>query len=168
MLLYWLEKMKNNVTFFLLQTDQLVTKIDRLLTLDIHNTSAPIWRCSLHTFRFKGEKFSWKIASLLFKALVMFLNQGTISSLLEPYIEKGSVSVLNVSLWKFSKRPMWSFKPTCQQCVYVAKLRSYSWWIAVIVDFESGSCKTIRDYDDFEIGCSVVPRREIGTRRATR
>jgi len=31
--------------------------------------------------------------SLLFKVFVMFSNQGTISSLLESYIEKGSVSV---------------------------------------------------------------------------
>ena len=45
-------------------------------------------------------------ASLLFKAFVMFLNQDTISSLLEPYIEKGSISVLNLILLKFSKMPM--------------------------------------------------------------
>jgi len=32
-------------------------------------------------------------ASLLFKALIMFLYQSTISSLLELYMEKGSVSV---------------------------------------------------------------------------
>jgi len=37
-------------------------------------------------------------APLLFKAFVMFPNQGTISSLLEPYIEKGAVSVLKVFL----------------------------------------------------------------------
>ena len=37
-------------------------------------------------------------ASLLFKAFVMFPNQGTITSLLEPYMEKGSVSVLKVIL----------------------------------------------------------------------
>ena len=36
--------------------------------------------------------------SLLFKAFVMFPNQGTISSLLEPYKKKGSVSVRKVIL----------------------------------------------------------------------
>ena len=49
-------------------------------------------------------------ASLLFKAFVMFPNQGTISgtisSLLEPYKGKGSVSILKVILWKFPKIPM--------------------------------------------------------------
>jgi len=35
-------------------------------------------------------------ALLLFKAFVMFSNQGTISSLLELYMEKGSISVLKV------------------------------------------------------------------------
>ena len=30
----------------------------------------------------------------------------TISSLLEPYMKKGSISVLKVILWKFSKKPM--------------------------------------------------------------
>jgi len=52
--LNWLEKMKNIVTFYLLQTDQLVTKIDGLLTLNVHNTSVPTGKCSLHTLRFKG------------------------------------------------------------------------------------------------------------------
>jgi len=50
--------MKNSTTFYLLQTDQLATKIDRLLTLDVHNTSFPMGRCSLHTLRLKGEKSS--------------------------------------------------------------------------------------------------------------
>jgi len=37
-------------------------------------------------------------ASLLFKTFVMFPNQDTISSLLAPYIEKDSISVLKVIL----------------------------------------------------------------------
>jgi len=37
-------------------------------------------------------------ASLLFKVFIMFSIQGIISSLLEPYKEKGSVSVLKVIL----------------------------------------------------------------------
>ena len=39
MSLNWLEKMKISVTFYLLQTDQLVTKINGLLILNIHSTS---------------------------------------------------------------------------------------------------------------------------------
>ena len=31
--------------------------------------------------------------------------------------------------------------------------------------FESGGCGTIREYDGFELGCLVVPRRKIETRR---
>jgi len=54
------------------------------------------------------------------------------------------------------------------KCVYVAEFGGYSWWIAVILGFKIGGCGTIGDYDGFEIGCSIVPRREIGTRRATR
>ena len=45
-------------------------------------------------------------ASLLFKAFIMFPNQSTFSSLLEPYIEKDSVLDQKVILWKFLKRPM--------------------------------------------------------------
>jgi len=45
-------------------------------------------------------------ASLLFKAFIIFPNQGTISSLLESYIEKGSVSVLKVISLKSPKRFM--------------------------------------------------------------
>ena len=37
-------------------------------------------------------------ASLLFKAFIMFSNQGIILSLLEPYIEKGFASVRKVNL----------------------------------------------------------------------
>jgi len=48
------------------------------------------------------------------------------------------------------------------------KFGSYSWWIAVILGFESGGCGTIGDHDGFELGYSVVFRREIGTRRATK
>jgi len=130
MSLNWLEKMKNSETFYLLQTDQLVTKIDGLSTLAVHNTSVSIERCSPHTLRFKREKSSWEIllqarwlakeqfslnlimdVSLLFKAFVMFLNQGIISSLLEPYIKKGSVLVLKVILRKSPKRLVWNFRP---------------------------------------------------------
>ena len=52
--------------------------------------------------------------------------------------------------------------------VYVAKFRGYSWWIAIILGFKSCDCATIRDYDGFELGCLIVPRREIGTKRAIR
>ena len=41
---------------------------------------------------------SYMNASLLFKAFIIFPNQGTILSLLEPYIEKGSVLVQKVIL----------------------------------------------------------------------
>jgi len=47
--------------FYLVQTDQLVIKIDELLILDVHNTTVPIGRYSPHTLRFKREKFSWGI-----------------------------------------------------------------------------------------------------------
>ena len=42
MSLNWLEGMKKSVTFYLLQTDQSVTKINELLTLDVHSISVPI------------------------------------------------------------------------------------------------------------------------------
>jgi len=42
-------------------------------------------------------------ASLLFKAFIIFPNQGTISSLLEPYKGKGSVSVRKSDLMKVFK-----------------------------------------------------------------
>jgi len=45
-------------------------------------------------------------ASLLFKVFVMFPNQGTISSLLESYMEKDSILDLKMILWKFSKMPI--------------------------------------------------------------
>ena len=61
MSLNWLEGMKKSVTFYLLQIDLSVTKIDGLLTLDVHSISVPIERCSPHTLRFKGEKSSWEI-----------------------------------------------------------------------------------------------------------
>ena len=57
MSLNWLEEMKNSETFYLLQTNQSVTKIDGLLTLDVHSISVSIERCSSHTLRFKGEVF---------------------------------------------------------------------------------------------------------------
>ena len=99
--------------------------------------------------------------SLLFKAFVIFPNQGTISSLLEPYKRKGSVSVRKVILWKFPKRLMWCFKPTCQQCVYVAKFRSYSWWIAVILGFGSGGCENNQKLLWFQARMfSFTPKRD--------
>jgi len=54
------------------------------------------------------------------------------------------------------------------ECVNVMEFGGYSWWIAVILSFKSGRYGTIGDYDGFEIGCSIVPRRKIGTRRAIR
>ena len=35
---------------------------------------------------------------------------------------------------------------------------------AVILGFKSGGCRTIGDYDEFELGCSIIPQREIGPR----
>ena len=61
MSLNWLEGMEKSVTFYLLQTDRLVIKIDELLTLNVHNTSVPIERCTPHTLWFKREKSSWGI-----------------------------------------------------------------------------------------------------------
>ena len=45
MSLNWLEEMKNSVTFYLLQTDQLVIKIDGSYILDVHCISVLIERC---------------------------------------------------------------------------------------------------------------------------
>jgi len=42
-------------------TDRSVGNKDRLLTLDVHSTSVPIGKCSLHTLQFKREKSSWEI-----------------------------------------------------------------------------------------------------------
>jgi len=36
----------------------------------------------------------------------------------------------------------------------------YSWWIAVILGFKSGGCRTIGDYDGFKLGCSIIPLNE--------
>ena len=58
MSLNWLKEMKISVTFYLLQTDWSVKKIDGLLTLNVHIISIPIGRCSRHTLQFKGEKSS--------------------------------------------------------------------------------------------------------------
>ena len=55
------------------------------------------------------EQFSFGLmmdVSLLFKAFIIFLNQGTVSSLLEPYKRNGLVSILKVILWKSPKRPI--------------------------------------------------------------
>jgi len=43
------------------------------------------------------------------------------------------------------------------------KFVGYNWWIAVILDFKIRDCGTIRHYDGFELGCSVLPRRQIET-----
>ena len=59
MLLNWPEGMKKSVTFYLLQTDPSVTKINGLLTLDVH-ISVPIGRCSPNTLRFKGRGLHWE------------------------------------------------------------------------------------------------------------
>jgi len=90
--------------------------IDRLLTLDVHNTSVPIgtflfihfdlrgkssWRFYNKQGDWRRKQFSFSLmidASLLSKVFVMFLNQGTISSLLEPYMGKSSDSVLKAIL----------------------------------------------------------------------
>jgi len=141
MSLNWLEKMKNSVTFYLLQTNQLVIKIDGLLTLNVHSTSVLIGRYYLYTLWFKREKSSWGIllqarwlakkqssfdpmmnASLLFKAFVIFSNQSTISSLLELYKGKGSVLVLKVILWKSPKRLMWNFRPNVSAMCICCKI----------------------------------------------
>jgi len=61
MSLNWLKEMKISVTFYLLQIDRLVIKIDGLLILEVHSISVPIGRCSPHALWFKGEKSSWGI-----------------------------------------------------------------------------------------------------------
>jgi len=38
------------------------------------------------------------------------------------------------------------------------KFEAYSWWIAIILGFKIGGCGTIRDYNGFELGCSVLPK----------
>jgi len=65
-------------------------------------------------------------ASLLFRAFVTFSDQGTILSLLEQYKRKCSVSVWKMISWKFSKRPMWYFKPNVSSmciCYKIQKLQ---------------------------------------------
>ena len=106
-------------------------------------------------------------ASLLFKVFIIFPNQDTISSLLEPYKGKGFVSVRKVILWN-QRAPCNVSSRTCRQCVYVDKFRSYSWLIAVILSFRSSGYATIGDYGGFTLGCSVVPQRDIRARRAIR
>jgi len=96
------------------------------------------------------------------------LNQGTISSLLEPYIEKILFQLEKWSYGSFQRDPCDVSSQTCRQCIYVVKFRGYSWWIAVILGFRSSGCGTIGDYDRFDLRCSIVLRKEIGTRRATR
>ena len=54
----WLKRMKISVTFYLLQIDRSVTKIDGLLILNIHIISVPIRRYSLHTLWLKEERSS--------------------------------------------------------------------------------------------------------------
>jgi len=49
--------MKISVTFYLLQTVRSVTKIDGLLTLDVHTISVSIERCSSYTLWFKRVMF---------------------------------------------------------------------------------------------------------------
>ena len=105
--------------------------------------------------------------SLLFKAFVIFPNQGTISSLLEPRRE-GFYFSSKGDLMEVSKEAHVMFQAECVGNVYVAEFGGYSWWIAVILDFKSDGCGTIGDYDGFELRCSIVPQREIETRRATR
>ena len=61
MSLNWLKRMKISVMFYLLQIEQLVIKIDGLLTLDVHSTSVPIRRYSLHTFRFKWRSLHGEV-----------------------------------------------------------------------------------------------------------
>ena len=39
--------------------------------------------------------------------------------------------------------------------------------VIVILSFKSRGYGTIKDYDGFEFRCSVLPRKQIGTRRAT-
>jgi len=45
------------------------------------------------------------------------------------------------------------------------KFESYSWWIAVIIGFKSGSCGTIRDYDGFEFGFQLYLEERLGLGR---
>jgi len=72
------------------------------------------------TSKVNGEKkFSFGLmmdASLLFKAFVMFPNQDTISSLLEPYIEKGSSKG---DLMKVFKEAHVMFQAECVGNVYM-------------------------------------------------
>jgi len=112
-----LEKMKNSATFYLF-TDKSVINKDRWI-IDFECSQYISFnrkKFSSYTLVQRGEVFlensatrnmigegtiqfqSHDGASLLFKAFVMFSNQGTISSLLKSYIRKGSVSVLKVIL----------------------------------------------------------------------
>jgi len=63
--LNWLKGIKINVMiyvmFYLLQIYQSAIKIDRLLTLDVHNISVAIGRYSSHTPQFKEKRSLWKI-----------------------------------------------------------------------------------------------------------
>ena len=101
-------------------------------------------------------------ASLLFKAFVIFPNQGTISSFLEPYMKKGSISVLKVILWKFSKMPKWSFRLNVLAIFICYEIRRLQLVHCNYPRFKIGGCGTIGDYDGFELRCLVLPRRHMG------
>ena len=96
-------------------------------------------------------------ASLLFKAFVMFLNQDTISSLLEPYMEKGFNFSSEGDLIEVSKDTHVKFQAERVGNIYILlKFEGYSWWIAIIFSFKIGGYGTIEDCDGFEFGCSIL------------
>ena len=55
---------------------------------------------------------------------------------------------------KFSGQTYW-------QCVYVIKFKSYSWWLAVILDFASCGCGTIGDYDGSSSDVELYPEERL-------
>ena len=65
-------------------------------------------------------------------------------------------------LMNFQRCPSEVSSRTYRQCLHVVKSRGYSWWIAVILSFKIEGCKTIIDYDDFELGCSVLLQSRLG------
>ena len=185
MSLNFLKEMKINAMLYLLQTAQSVTKIDKLLTLDVHNISAPTRICSPYTLRFKGSgllgkfcygdwrrnnpvSFPWwmhhyssKRSSCSWIKVHFHLSCSPTWRIVQILFWRLSYEIFQRCLCEISGR-------ACRQYLHVLKFRGYNWWIAVILGFKIKNCRTIGDYDGFELECSVLSWRQIGTRRRWR
>ena len=161
--------MKISVTFYLLQTDWPVTKIGYWLGCSQHINSNRKMFSSYTSVQ--GGKSSCEIllpvmwlakeqssfvlmkdALLLLKAFTIFLNQGTISSLLEPYMMKVFIN----AHMKLQAERVDNIYMSRNSEGTIGGLQLSNWR------------GTIGDYDGLKLGCSVLLRRQIGTRRRRR